>query len=148
MRIKNVIAAVLVTLLLAVFMWAAAVRLAAMIATGHPLMIAIAVAVALVLIAVLYAIYSEWRTAMTVSTMSREFERDGLLVVDDLPRSPGGRIDRTIADEQFVTIREQAQDNPNDPVALYNLAFAYDASGDRKRARATLRAAVKAYRRR
>lgn len=148
MRIKRVIAPVLVTLLLGVFLWAAMIRIVAMIKTGHPLMVSIGIAISLVLFTLVYAIVSEWRTALVVSHMGDELGRQGKLVADTLTRSPGGRIDRGVADEQFESIRQTAESNPDDYAALYNLAFAYDACGDRKRARSTLRQAAKLYRQR
>ena len=60
----------------------------------------------------------------------------------DLPRRPSGRVDRNAADEIFSRQREQVLADPGDWRGWYRLAEAYDAAGDRKRAREALRAAI------
>jgi Flp pilus assembly protein TadD len=70
----------------------------------------------------------------------------GELPVDDLPRSPGGRIDRAAADAAFEERRAAVERAPDDWRAWYHLAFAYDAAGDRRRARETLRRASSMFR--
>lgn len=145
MQFKKYIAPILVTLLLAVFLYAAGTRIVAMFQTGEPIIIAIAVAVTLILIAILWAIYKEWRMAFTVQKMGEELASRGELPVDDLPRSPGGRIDREAAKAQFDSLRTTTQADVDNWSAWYNLAFGYDAAGDRKRAREALRTAARLY---
>jgi cytochrome c-type biogenesis protein CcmH/NrfG len=145
-RPKQLIAPVLVTLLLAIFLYAAGTRIVAMAQTGEPVMIAIAIAVSLVLFAILYGIAKEWQMAFTVSRMGEELAARGELPVDDLPRSASGRIDREAADAQFVVLREAVEANEDNWTGWYNLAFGYDAAGDRKRAREALRTAARLYR--
>ncbi|MGO1317980.1 MAG: hypothetical protein ACTMIR_13225 [Cellulomonadaceae bacterium] len=91
-------------------------------------------------------IVREWQLAAVVQRMADTLADADQLPVDDLPRSPGGRIDRTAADAAFAPLREAAVAAPQDWRARYNLAFAYDASGDRRRARATLREAAALFR--
>lgn len=73
-------------------------------------------------------------------------EAEGGLPEDDLPRSPGGRIDRAAADAQFEVYRVEAEAAPRDWRTRYRLALAYDASGDRRRAREAAREAVRLHR--
>ncbi|PJI94395.1 hypothetical protein [Luteimicrobium subarcticum] len=84
----------------------------------------------------------EWWFAVQVQRLADHLHERGELPVDDLPRSPGGRIDRTVADAQFAERQAEVEADPSDWKRWFNLAFAYDASGDRKRARETLRHAV------
>ncbi|GAA1353590.1 hypothetical protein [Falsarthrobacter nasiphocae] len=74
--------------------------------------------------------------------LGRRLEAEGGLPVDDLPRSPGGRIDRAVADEQFGAYRAETEAAPESWRAWYRLALAYDASGDRRRAREAARRAI------
>lgn len=74
--------------------------------------------------------------------MARILQDEGLLPVDELPRTPSGRIVKAAADEDFVQYREEAERNPESWRSLHRLALAYDASGDRKRARETMRSAI------
>ena len=78
------------------------------------------------------------RTAVLAHTL----EQEGGLPVDDLPRRPSGRVDRGAADAQFAQMRDEAEANPDDWRVWFRLALAYDAAGDRTRARAAARHAV------
>ena len=82
--------------------------------------------------------FREWSLAVDVQRMADELAAADELPVDDLPRSPGGRIDRAAAREAFEPAREHAEAEPDDWRSWYHLAFAYDAAGDRRRARESL----------
>lgn len=90
----------------------------------------------------LWTLYREIRFGMSMEKMGRTLEAEGGLPEDDLPRSPGGRVDRTAADAQFQTYRDQAEAAPDDWRSWYLLGLAYDASGDRSRARGSMRKAA------
>jgi tetratricopeptide (TPR) repeat protein len=74
--------------------------------------------------------------------LGRELEAEGGLPEDNLPRTPGGRIVRDAADAQFPAFQAETEASPQDWRAWYRLGLAYDASGDRKRARAAMRRAI------
>jgi hypothetical protein len=78
------------------------------------------------------------RTAVLARTLAEE----GGLPVDDLPRRPSGRVDRAAADAHFAAMRESTEAAPEDWRAWFRLALAYDAAGDRTRARAADRRAA------
>jgi Flp pilus assembly protein TadD len=133
--------AVAVTALLALYVWQIAGRGVAMVRTGEPVLIAIGVAVLVIPLLVIALIAREYRLATRVQQMADALAAAGELPVDDLPRSPGGRIDRAAADAAFEERRAAVEQAPDDWRAWYHLAFAYDAAGDRRRARETLRRA-------
>ncbi|MFI8527742.1 hypothetical protein ACIGB8_24995 [Promicromonospora sukumoe] len=138
--------AVAVTLLLGVYVWQIAGRGASMIGTGEPVLIAIGLGVLIIPLLVIGLIAREYWLAATVQRMADTLFAEGNLPVDDLPRSPGGRIDRAAADEAFEPHRAAVEAAPEDWRAWYHLAFAYDASGDRRRAREALRRAAQLFR--
>lgn len=72
---------------------------------------------------------------------------DGL-PVDDLPRLPSGRPDPEAADAQFPAFKAEVESEPQSWRAWLRLSLAYDASGDRKRARWAMREAIRLSRRR
>lgn len=74
--------------------------------------------------------------------MARILESEGLLPEDDLPRSPSGRIEKAAADADFEQYRAEAEANPDSWRSLHRLALAYDAAGDRKRARSVMKDAI------
>ena len=79
------------------------------------------------------------RTAVLASALDAE----GGLPVDDLPRRPSGRVDRAAADAHFAQMRQGTESRPDDWRTWFRLALAYDAAGDRTRARAAARHALR-----
>ncbi|ABY22445.1 hypothetical membrane protein [Renibacterium salmoninarum ATCC 33209] len=71
---------------------------------------------------------------------------EGGLPVDDLPRTPGGRRVREVADAEFVKYQQEAERSPDDWRSWFRLSCAYDAAGDRKRARSSMRDAIAMFR--
>jgi len=141
------VAALALTGLLGLYVWLVAGRAVALVRTGEPAGIALGAAFAVLPLLVLGLVAREWALAVDVQRMADALAARGALPVDDLPRSPGGRIDRAAATAAFEAARAEAQDAaPDDWGAWYRLAFAYDAAGDRRRARATLRHASRLHR--
>lgn len=92
-----------------------------------------------------WALIRELRFGLNTERLARILDAEGLLPQDDLPRVRG-RIDREAADEAFETYRNETQADPDNWRSWYRLGLAYDAAGDRKRARAALRDAITIYR--
>jgi hypothetical protein len=90
----------------------------------------------------LWAVLRELSFGRATQTMARELEARGLLPVDDLPRSRGGRLDRAAADAWFEGFRREVAERPSSWEAWFRMALGYDAAGDRRRARAAMRRAV------
>jgi hypothetical protein len=77
--------------------------------------------------------------------MAKVLEAEGGLPVDELPRTPAGRIVRSAADAEFEKYKAEAEAAPDDWRSWFRLSCAYDAAGDRKRARASMRDAVRLF---
>jgi hypothetical protein len=90
----------------------------------------------------LWAVLRELRFGRATQSLARELEARGRLPVDDLPRSPGGRVDRAAADAWFERFRREVDEQPSSWEAWFRVALGYDAAGDRRRARAAMRRAV------
>ncbi|MCU1405397.1 MAG: hypothetical protein JWQ43_1700 [Glaciihabitans sp.] len=67
----------------------------------------------------------------------------GELPIDELPRLPSGRIDPAEADKEFPKFQAEVEANPADWKNWVRLGLAYDASGDRRRARWATRRAIR-----
>ena len=145
-RWTSVAAAVALTGLLGLYLWLVATRATALIRTGEPVGIGLGIAFWILPPLVIWLVAREWRLAIDVQRMADELAAADELPVDDLPRSPGGRIDRAAARAAFEPARELAEAEPDDWRSWYHLAFAYDAAGDRRRARETLRRASSMFR--
>ena len=145
-RWTAVAGAVALTGLLGLYLWLVATRATALIRTGEPVGIGLGIAFWVLPPLVIWLVAREWRLAIDVQRMADELADADELPVDDLPRSPGGRIDRAAAREAFEPARERAEAQPDDWRSWYHLAFAYDAAGDRRRARESLRTASRLHR--
>ena len=140
---RKVLGAVALTALLAVYVVALAGRGVALVATGEPVAVVLGLGVLVLPLLAVGLVAREWALAVAVQRMADELATRGDLPADTLPRSPGGRIDRAAAREEFESARADAEAHPEDWASRYRLAFAYDAAGDRRRARATLRLAAR-----
>ncbi|MET0788075.1 MAG: hypothetical protein ABWY33_02420 [Cellulomonas sp.] len=145
-RWTSLAGAVALTGLLALYVWLVATRATALIRTGEPVGIGLGIALWILPPLVIWLVAREWRLAIDVQRMADELAAADELPVDDLPRSPGGRIDRAAARAAFEPARELAEAEPDDWRSWYHLAFAYDAAGDRRRARESLRTASRLHR--
>lgn len=68
---------------------------------------------------------------------------EGTLPADDVPRLASGRPDPDAADARFPTFKAAVEAQPDSWRAWLLLGLAYDASGDRKRARWATREAIR-----
>lgn len=100
--------------------------------------------IAIVLFGV-WALVRELRFGAGTEKLARILEAEGMLPEDNLPRVRG-RIDRDAADKDFEIYRAETEAAPENWRSWYRLGLAYDAAGDRKRARAALRDAITIYR--
>ena len=90
-----------------------------------------------------WAIVRELFFGASMERLAKILEAEGGLPPDNLPRTPGGRIIREAADKEFEKYRSEAEVDPDNWRSWFRLSCAYDASGDRKRARSTMRKAIK-----
>lgn len=86
-----------------------------------------------------------WQTtrfARDANRLAAELEAEGGLPVDELLRTPSGRIDRDSADAVFAERREETEDAPNDWRTWFRLAVAYHDARDTPRARKAMQRAI------
>lgn len=93
-----------------------------------------------------WALIRELMFGARTEKMARILEAEGGLPVDNLPRTPAGRIIRAAADQEFEKYKAEAEAAPDDWRSWFRLSCAYDAAGDRKRARASMRDAGRLFR--
>lgn len=136
---------VVVALLVVAFAFYAATigwRGVLLVADGRPVAVALGLGVVVLPLVAAYAIWRELRFGFATERLARELAARGALAPDDLPRRPSGRVDRTAADAAFAAFRADAEAHPDDWAAWFRLGTAYDAAGDRRRARAAVRRAI------
>lgn len=89
-----------------------------------------------------YAIYREIRFGLKAEAMGKELETKGEWPVFQLELRPSGRPTRESADENFKVFAQLAKQNPDDWKSAFALSLAYDACGDRPRARKAMAEAM------
>ena len=90
-----------------------------------------------------WALVSEIVFVIRGQRLVRRLGAEGGLPVDDLLRLPSGRIDPKAADGEFPRYRAEVEAEPQSWRAWLRLGLAYDASGDRGRARWATRTAIR-----
>ncbi|HEY2643741.1 MAG TPA: hypothetical protein VGI56_08320 [Galbitalea sp.] len=90
-----------------------------------------------------WALIRELMFGVRAQRLLRLMTERELLPVDDLPHRPSGRPDRAAADLEFPKYQAEVEAAPGDWTRWYRLALAYDASGDRRRARWATRRAIR-----
>jgi len=140
---RSLLAALALTALLVLYAVAVGRSGVALVSTGEPLAVGLGLAVLVLPLLAVWLVIREWWLAVQVQQMADDLAASGRLPVDDLPRTPGGRIERSAADAAFPAAQRRVEDAPEDWTAWFHLAFAYDAARDRRRARASLRTAAR-----
>ncbi|MEW1720757.1 tetratricopeptide repeat protein [Streptomyces sp. NPDC093109] len=98
-----------------------------------------------VLVLPLIGLWFLWKSTQFVTRANRlaaELEAEGGLPVDELVRTPGGRIDRDSADAVFAARRAETEDSPGDWRCWFRLAVAYQDARDTPRARKAMQRAI------
>lgn len=113
-----------------------------LIKVGTPVSVVLGLAVLVIPFIGAYLVWREIQFGRQTELLARELEAAGGLPVDDLPRRPSGRVDRAAADEAFGRYKAEAEAAPDDWRVWFRLSTAYDAAGDRKRAREAMRTAI------
>jgi tetratricopeptide (TPR) repeat protein len=132
-----VVMAVLLALYVALVGW----RAVQFVLTGEP--VAIAMGVALIVLPVLaaWAIWRELQFGVRSHRLVQRLESEGALDLG-LPLRPSGRPERQAADAAFPGFRAAVEAEPDSWRAWLRLGLAYDAAGDRRRARQAVRKAI------
>jgi cytochrome c-type biogenesis protein CcmH/NrfG len=113
-----------------------------LIADGRPVTVAFGVAV---LVLPLIGGWFLWHTtqfARHAGRLGRELEAEGGLPVDELARTPSGRIDRDSADVVFAKRQAETEAAPDDWRNWFRLAVAYFDARDTPRARKAMQRAI------
>lgn len=106
--------------------------------------VAKALGVALVVLPVVgvWALWSELRFGFRTERLIGVLRDTDQLPIDTLPKRASGRPDRAAADAEFPKYKAEVEADPDSWQAWFRLGLAYDASGDRTRARKALRHAI------
>ncbi len=140
------IGVVFVTLLLV--LWLAVTFQRGVLLLGDPSPVAKALGAGYLFLPIIgaWALIRELLFGAQTERMAKVLEAEGGLPVDDLPRTPAGRIVRAAADERFPQYQAEVENDPENWRSWFRLSCAYDAAGDRTRARKAMRDAARLFR--
>lgn len=139
---RSIAGVIFISVMLAIYL-ALTVQIAVALVTSHD-GIAIAMGVALFILPVVgaWSLGRELVFGVQSAKLTRLLAGEGNLPEDDLPHLPSGRTIRDAADEAFPAYAAEVEANPASWQAWFRLGLAYDACGDRRRARSSIRKAI------
>ena len=140
---KAKIGAIIMVVLLGAYLLVMVNRGWILLTDPEPIAKVMGVALFVLPVIAVWAIVRELFFGASMERLAKILEEEGGLPPDNLPRTPGGRIIREAADQEFEKYRSEAEADPDNWRSWFRLSCAYDASGDRKRARSTMRKAIK-----
>jgi hypothetical protein len=114
-----------------------------LVGTGVPVAVVMGVALIVLPLIAAWLLVREILFVVRGERLVRLLGDAGELPVDDLPRLPSGRVDAKAADAQFPAYQSAVESDPESWRAWVLLGLAYDASGDRSRARWATREAIR-----
>ncbi|MBX3091738.1 MAG: hypothetical protein KF801_04435 [Cryobacterium sp.] len=117
-----------------------------LLGVNEPIAVALGAALFVLPIVGLWALVAELLFGFRSARLGRELAAEGSYPLQDLPRSPSGRIDRRAADAAFPEFRREAESTPDRWESWFRLGLAFDACGDRRRARSAIRRAISVHR--
>ena len=135
------VGAVVMAVLLAVYLALVGWRAVQFVQTGEPIAGVMGVALLVLPVLAAWAIWRELQFGVRSQRLVRRLEEEGELDLG-MPLRPSGRPERAAADAAFPAFRDAVESDPDSWRAWLRLGLAYDAAGDRRRARRAVRRAI------
>ncbi len=111
--------------------------------SGQPIGVVMGVALIVLPLVAGWALGRELWFGVRAERLGRRLEAEDALPSDEVSVRPSGRVIREDADLLFPAYRSAVQAQPDSWRAWYRLGLAYDAAGDRRRARAAVRTSIR-----
>ncbi|HEY1105592.1 MAG TPA: tetratricopeptide repeat protein [Agromyces sp.] len=138
--------ALIMAALLALYLVLIGWRAVQFVATGEPVAIVIGVALIVLPIIAAWALWRELAFGIRSQELIRRLDEEGGTDLG-LPLRPSGRAERDAADAEFGRFKADVEADEDSWRAWLRLGLAYDAAGDRRRARQAVRTAIELDRR-
>ncbi|MEU5629458.1 hypothetical protein ACIPH4_33360 [Streptomyces tendae] len=113
-----------------------------LIKTGTLLTVTFGVAVLILPVIGLWFLWKNTQFVRRANALAAELDAEGGLPVDELKRTPSGRVDRESADAVFALRKAETEDAPADWRSWFRLAVAYHDARDTPRARKAMQRAI------
>jgi hypothetical protein len=113
-----------------------------LIQDNNPIVVAMGAALVVLPVLGVWGLVFEMRFAIKSQKITMALEKEGQLPSDDFPTTVSGRPDRAAAEALFPSYASAVESEPTSWRAWLRLGLAYDACGDRRRARWAVRKAI------
>lgn len=131
------------SILLVVYLVLVGWRAVQFVLTGEPIAIGIGIALIVLPLVGFWALARELGFARHSNRLFEMLDDEGgEFPEDSIDHTASGRPVRAQAEDEFARWKAEAEDQPEDWRSWLRLGLAYDAAGDRKRARAAVRQAI------
>jgi hypothetical protein len=140
--VKGRTAAILMAALLALYIVLIGWRAVQFVATGEPIAVGIGIALIVLPLVGAWALGRELLFGVRSQRLVAVLDAEGALPEETLPTRASGRPLREAADEDFARFQAEVEAAPEDWRTWFRLGLAYDASGDRRRARKAIIRAI------
>lgn len=139
---RAIAGSIFMAVLLVLYMWVAGFQAFVMMSSGNAVVISMGIALVILPLIGVWALIRELSFGIRSGNLIKRLDAEGGLPEDTLPHRPSGRTVREAADEEFPLFAAAVDEEPESWRAWMRLGLAYDASGDRKRARWAVRSAI------
>ncbi|MEU5890720.1 hypothetical protein ABZ835_28310 [Streptomyces sp. NPDC047461] len=113
-----------------------------LIQTGTLLTVTFGVAVLILPVIGVWFLWKNTQFVRKANQLAAELDAEGGLPLDELERTPSGRIDRDSADAVFAKRKAETEASPDDWRSWFRLAVAYHDARDTPRARKAMQRAI------
>ena len=113
-----------------------------LIENGTPVTVTFGIAVLILPVIGVWFLWQNTQFVRKANRLAAELDAEGGLPVDELRRTPGGRIDRDSAYEVFAKRKAETEAAPDDWRTWFRLAIAYHDARDTPRARKAMQRAI------
>lgn len=134
--------ALFMSALAVVYLVLVADRSLALIGSGETIGIAIGSLMILLPALAFWGIFMELRFGLKIEKLGEELKRENTWPQFPFELHPSGRPTKDSAQEVFEEFRQKVESDENNWKAWFSLGLAYDAAGDRARARKAMRQAI------
>ncbi|MFK0120515.1 hypothetical protein [Streptomyces sp. NPDC090994] len=114
-----------------------------LIEAGTPVTVVLGVSVLVLPVIGVWFLWKNTQFVRKANRLAAELDAEGALPVDELKRTPSGRIDRDSADEVFARRKAETEAAPDDWRSWFRLAVAYQDARDTPRARKAMQRAIR-----
>ena len=139
---RPLVGTILMSVLLVIYLGFTANYAWILVRDSQPLVVAMGYALIVLPILGVWGLVAEMRFAIASQKLMTRLEAENLVPDAELPRQTSGRPNRDIAMEVFPEFSRAVEANPDSWQAWLRLGLAYDACGDRRRARWAVRRAL------